>query len=204
MSPKLAQCAPLEGTTGDPGKVDSHARRVDNIIMCDKSLDDAPAPIGQQIRRLRQGCGWTLAELGHRAGTSAPTLHRYENGWDRFELATLRKIAAALGARIEVRLVPRTEVTDVGPGEVGWKSLAKLLSPLFWDQDLSDRPEHTDWVLGRVLAFGNREQVAAARSYFGDDAIRRAVERRGIDARTRNYWRLILTGASDASEGAGR
>ncbi len=171
--------------------------------MRDTLLDDQPAPIGQQIRRLRQGCGWTLAELGRRAETSGPTLHRYENGWDRFELATLRKIAAALGARLEVRLVPRTEKRNVGPG-VGWKSLAKLLSPLFWDQDLSDKEEHTDWVLGRVLVFGNREQVAAARSYFGDEAIRRAVERRGIDARTRNYWRLILAGARDASEGAGR
>ena len=171
--------------------------------MCDTFLADQPAPIGQQIRRLRQGRGWTLAELARRAMTSGPTLHRYENGWDRFELATLRKIATALGARLEVRLVPRSGKGTVGP-KMPWKSLAKLLSPLFWDHDLSDRQEHPDWVLGRVLAFGNREQVAAARSYFGDEAIRRAVERRGIDARTRNYWRLILAGARDASEGAGR
>ncbi|MHC5007348.1 MAG: helix-turn-helix domain-containing protein [Planctomycetota bacterium] len=171
--------------------------------MSDNLLVDQPAPIGQQIRRLRRGRAWTLAELARRAETSAPTLHRYENGWDRFELATLRKIATALGARLEVRLVPRTGKGNVG-SRLPWKSLAKLLSPLFWDQDLSDKQEHRDWVLGRVLVFGNGQQVAAARSYFGDEAIRRAVERRGVDARTRNYWKLILAGAHDASEGAGR
>lgn len=171
--------------------------------MCDTLCCDQPAPIGQQIRRLRQGRGWTLAELARRAQTSGPTLHRYENGWDRFELATLRKIATAVGARLEVRLVPRTETANVEP-RLPWKSLATLLSPLFWDVDLGDRQEHPDWVLGRVLAFGNREQVAAARSYYGDEAIRRAVERRGMDVRTRNYWTLILAGARDASEGTGR
>ncbi len=68
----------------------------------------------------------------------------------------------------------------------------KLIAPLFWDQDLGEDEEHPDWVLGRVLAFGNREQVTAARAYFGDAAIRRVIKRRGVDARTRNYWKLIL------------
>ena len=85
--------------------------------MSDNLLVDQPAPIGQQIRRLRRGRAWTLAELARRAETSAPTLHRYENGWDRFELATLRKIATALGARLEVRLVP-LDPTDPGWDEV--------------------------------------------------------------------------------------
>lgn len=165
-------------------------------------LASQPAPIGQQIRRLRQSRGWTLAELGDRAGTSGPALHRYENGWDRFELATLRKIASALGARLDVRLIPAAGTRNPGP-PMSWESLTRLLAPLFWDQDPGDSEEHPDWVLGRVLVFGNREQVAAARSYFGDEAIRRVVERRGIDARTRNYWRLVLAGAGDASEGAG-
>ena len=48
------------------------------------------APVGLQIRALRKERGWSLAELARRAGTSAPTLHRYESGWERFELATLR------------------------------------------------------------------------------------------------------------------
>jgi hypothetical protein len=40
--------------------------------------------------------------------------------------------------------------------------------------------------------FGGREQVAAARSWYGDHALREAAGRRGIDARTRNYWNLVL------------
>jgi transcriptional regulator with XRE-family HTH domain len=167
--------------------------------MSDK-CGDAPAPIGPQIRQLREARGWTLAELARRAGTSAPTIHRYENGWHRFELATLRKIATALQARLEVWFVPLGKKRTV-ESKPSWKSLVKLLAPLFWDRDLGDRADHPEWIMERVLVFGNREQVAAARRYFGDKVIRRAVERRGVDARTRNYWRLILAGARDASEG---
>ena len=81
------------------------------------------------------------------------------------------------------------------PGE-----LARLIRPLFWDAQLkeSDLTEHTSWILRRVLSFGNAKTVAAVRAFFGDEAIRDAVRRRGIDARTRNYWKLILDDA-DAS-----
>src|SRR5437870_13329252 len=94
----------------------------------------AEQPIGLQIRRLRQARGWTLAELARRAGTSAPTLHRYENGWDRFELGTLRRIAAALEARLEIRLVSAARARPRGPRPA---ALLRLIAPLFWDRDLS-------------------------------------------------------------------
>ena len=166
-----------------------------HIIMNDKSL-----PLGHRIRRLRRQRGWTLAELARRAGTSAPTLHRYEGGWDRFELETLRRIAAALGARLEVRLVstPRAAARRVSS-----KALALQLAPLFWDRDLreSDLSEHPGWVLERVLTSGHREQVLAARAFFGDEAVGRATERRGVDARTRRYWRLILGESERAPQG---
>jgi transcriptional regulator with XRE-family HTH domain len=171
--------------------------------MHDKSPPDRAVPVGQQIRALRAARGWSLAELARRAATSAPTIHRYENGWDRFELPTLRKIAAALEARLEVRLVvPRRE--PAAEPRPTWASLRKLLEPLFWDCDLGERADHPQWVLARVLVFGNRPQVEAARRYFGDDAIRRAIKRRDVDARTREYWKQILTGAGNASEGAQR
>jgi len=72
----------------------------------DDRFDSSATPLGHQIRRLREERGWTLAALARRAGTSAPALHRYENGWDRFRADTLRKVAGALGARLDVRLVP--------------------------------------------------------------------------------------------------
>ncbi len=170
------------------------------IIMSDNIVDSniPPPPISAQIRSLRKARRWSLDELARRAGTSAPTVHRYESGWDRFEIGTLRKLAAALGASLEVRLRPReSDRRDAmpTPGE-----LARLIRPLFWDAQLkeSDLTEHTSWILRRVLSFGNAKTVAAVRAFFGDEAIRDAVRRRGIDARTRNYWKLILDDA-DAS-----
>ena len=161
--------------------------------MDDKYGSAAPV-LGARIRELRQAAGLTLETLAQRVGTSAPTLHRYESGWDRFEVATLRRIAAALGASLQIRLVP---AAGAAPRPVPTRAaLVKLLSPLFWDRDLTeaDLDEHRDWALARVLTAGNLEQVRAARAAFGDDAIRRAVARRDVDARTRNYWQLILGG----------
>lgn len=156
-------------------------------------------PLGPQIRRLREERGWTLADLARRVGTSAPALHRYENGWDRFRVDTLRNVASALGASLEVRLVPAARLRPRSAPTA--KVLLKTLAPLFWDRDLraSDLAGHAGWVLERVLTAGGREQVQAVRAFFGDDAIRRAVVRRGVDRRTRNYWGLILGGAGDAS-----
>jgi len=169
--------------------------------MSDNILDEGTQAIGQQIRRLREARGWTLAELARRAETSAPALHRYENGWDRFAVDTLRRIAAALGARLDIRLVGGLQSSPVERPRSA-RSLAKLLAPLFWDRDLSgeDLERHRDWALGRVLTLGNREQVAATRRHYGDAAIRRATKRRGIDPRTRNYWRLLLGDPIHASE----
>lgn len=151
--------------------------------------------LGSQIRSLRRAAGLTLEGLARRTGTSAPTIHRYESGWDRFELATLRRIAAALGAALEVRLVPGPDPARAGlPSRAG---LRRLLAPLFWDRDLSTEDLETsqEWVIARVLTAGSLEQVRAVRAAFGDRAILRAVRRRDVDTRTRNYWRLILGGA---------
>lgn len=158
--------------------------------------------MGQQIRQLRQARGFTLAELARRAGTSAPTVHRYENGWDRFEVRTLQRIAAALGARLEVQLVPARD-PQLDSTSPSTKSLVKKLAPLFWDRDLqvADLNRHPGWVLERVLTTGDQDHVRAARSFFGDEEMRRAVRRRGVDARTRRYWDLILGGTPRASQG---
>jgi hypothetical protein len=125
-------------------------------------------------------------------GTSVPTMHRYESGWDRFRLDTLRRLAGALGASLEVRLVPSSPCAPAR--RLRKADLVRLISGLFWDRKLrvSDLDDHGSWVLARVLMFGSGEQVAGARAYFGDKAIRQAVRRREVDPRTRNYWSLIL------------
>ena len=148
-------------------------------------------PIALQLRVLRQRKGLTLEEAAARAGTSAPTLHRYEGGWTRFEIRTLERIGRALGAGLAVRFVPGRIETDEKPTQ---GELVRLISPLFWDADL--QPEHLtvypEWVLGRVLQFGGLDQVRAARAFYGDEAVGRAVKRRGIDGRTRAFWEAVL------------
>ena len=163
--------------------------------MYDNIDGESGQPIGTRIRSLRTARGWSLAELAKRAGTSAPTLHRYESGWDRFELTTLRKIASALGVRLEVNLVEEAGHTD-SPGD-----LRNVIAPLFWDRKLrpADLGEYPDWVLERVLMFGNRHQVTTARQFYGDEAVARVAGRRGVDPKTRNYWNIILKGAAVAS-----
>jgi len=168
--------------------------------MNDKSV--APAPLGHQIRLLRQQGGWTLAELARRAGTSAPALHRYENGWDRFEVETLRRIATALGARLDIRLIPAAPpARAVKRGSA--KALVGRIAPLFWDRPLrpADLSRHAGWVVERVLTSGTRAEVDAVRAYFGEEAFRRALRRRGIDVRTRNYWHVILGEQDRAPQG---
>lgn len=158
------------------------------------------APIGFQIRALRKERGWSLAELGRRAGTSAPTVHRYESGWERFELATLRRLAGALGAHLHVHLEPfRRNQSECKPKKA---HLHRSLKSLFWDRSLrqKDLDEYPEWVLRRVLMYGDREQVAASRRFFGDAAVRAAAAHREMDARTRNYWKVILGSNADDTE----
>ncbi|MFQ5684916.1 MAG: helix-turn-helix transcriptional regulator [Candidatus Binatia bacterium] len=49
--------------------------------------------------------GWTQAELARRVRMQQPNIARLEGGnYDRVSLPTLKKIARALGAKIQVRL----------------------------------------------------------------------------------------------------
>lgn len=169
--------------------------------MCD-NIDASGSPIGHQIRQLRKARGWSLATLAGHAGTSAPTLHRYENGWDRFEVATLRRIAGALGAHLEIKLVPSLSLDARPPIED--KALRELIAPLFWDTDLELDHLHTNsaWVIGRVLMYGNMAQVRAVRRFYGDAALRSAVNARRVDERTRTFWTMVLEEVRDASQGS--
>ena len=63
---------------------------ITNIIMYDNTMRST-LTISRQLRDRRQQLGLSLTQLARRADTSAPTLSRYENGWSRFEVATLQK-----------------------------------------------------------------------------------------------------------------
>jgi ribosome-binding protein aMBF1 (putative translation factor) len=62
--------------------------------------------IARQILRLRQLRGWTQVQLAEALSTKQSAVARLESGSHRPSLVTLERISKALGARLEVRLVP--------------------------------------------------------------------------------------------------
>ncbi len=148
--------------------------------------------VGPRLRALRRRNRLSLKELAEKIGSSVSAIHRYESGWGRFELRTLQRLAAALDARLDIRLEPlHPESSD---GRASPAQLVRTLRSLFWDVEL--KPEHLDdnpqWVLRRVLRFGDWHAVRQARMHFGDDAVRDAAAHRSMDARTRRLWQVIL------------
>ncbi len=62
-----------------------------------------------QVARLRILRGLTQEQLAELVGTKQPGIARLESGASTPTLSFLRKVAEALGARLEVRLVPLQE-----------------------------------------------------------------------------------------------
>lgn len=68
----------------------------------------------RQLIDLRQKRGFSQRELAKRAGMQQPVIARLESGRPA-NLGTLRRVAEALGAQVEVRLVPRTAASKDAP-----------------------------------------------------------------------------------------
>jgi DNA-binding XRE family transcriptional regulator len=62
---------------------------------------------GYQVARLRIQRGLTQAQLAELVGTRQPSIARLENGSSVPSLSFLDRVATALDARIELRVVPR-------------------------------------------------------------------------------------------------
>jgi transcriptional regulator with XRE-family HTH domain len=147
--------------------------------------------ICQQLRLRRQALGLSLRDVARRAGTSAATLSRYEDGWTRFETHTLRKLATALDCDLHIALEPRkgrrpklTHTDD-----------ARRLRRLFWDQPLRKRhlETHPVWVVERVLEYGGLADVHSLQRLMGNTRFLRAAARaERLSPRTRSFWREVL------------
>jgi DNA-binding XRE family transcriptional regulator len=65
------------------------------------------ANIAGQVYQLRTEAGLTQRELAARVGTTASVISRLEHSdYEGHSMAMLRRIAAAVGKRVEVRFVP--------------------------------------------------------------------------------------------------
>jgi transcriptional regulator with XRE-family HTH domain len=62
-----------------------------------------------QVARLRILRGLTQQQLAERVGTRQPSIARLESGREEPKLGFLRRVAEALGAKVEVRIVPLEE-----------------------------------------------------------------------------------------------
>jgi transcriptional regulator with XRE-family HTH domain len=70
----------------------------------------ADAHVARQIYQLRTEAGLSQRELAARVGTTASVICRLEDAdYDGHSLAMLRRVAAAVGKRVEVRFVPATD-----------------------------------------------------------------------------------------------
>lgn len=61
---------------------------------------------GYQVARLRILRGLTQSQLAEMVGTRQPSIARLENGSSIPSLSFLNKVASALNAKIELRLLP--------------------------------------------------------------------------------------------------
>jgi transcriptional regulator with XRE-family HTH domain len=147
--------------------------------------------ISRQIAARRKDLGLSLTQLARRAGTSPACLSRYENGWARFEVATLRKLATALRCDLVVSLEPR-QTSSSRPRR---SEVVRTLGRLFWDQPLTARhlKEHPLWVVERVLEYGNLNDVRILAEFIGrEDFLQLAREARFSSDRTRVFWQQVL------------
>ncbi|MHB8192789.1 MAG: helix-turn-helix domain-containing protein [Bellilinea sp.] len=75
--------------------------------MKDAAFDAAAKELepGYQVARLRIQRGFTQTQLAEMIGTRQPSIARLENGSSLPSISFLNKIATALDAKIEVRLI---------------------------------------------------------------------------------------------------
>lgn len=143
------------------------------------------------LRGRRESLGLTLAQVARRAGTSVTALCRYEKGWARFEVSTLRKLAASLGCRVKIELVPVAQAAGANLGD-GVRRLRRL----FWDRRLSvgDLERHPRWVVGRIVEYGD---IADVRFLAGIIGVKRFLQLtdsvRFSSRKAARFWQLIRT-----------
>jgi transcriptional regulator with XRE-family HTH domain len=149
------------------------------------------AGISADLRRMRKARKMPLSRLARLAGTSVATASRYESGWTRFELATLRRLATALGYRMEISW----HLLDGGAPRETEADLVRRLGRLFWDRALQpgDMEQYPRWVVGRVIQFGKVADIRALSEFFGRGRFLTIVaDLRMPSAKMERFWLGLL------------
>lgn len=78
--------------------------------------------LGQRVRALRRGCGWTQAQLGDAIGLSRTSVTNIEAGRQGdIPVTVLARLAAALGVRVG-------DLLDGAPARLPWLELARRVT----------------------------------------------------------------------------
>ena len=147
--------------------------------------------ISRQLASRRRRLGLSLSQLARRANTSPATLSRYENGWSRFEISTLRKLAPALDCELVVELRPRPRWVEQPSRE----NVVQQIGRLFWDQELNigHLEKNALWVVERVLEYGSLGDVRILAAFFGREELLDLVAKsRFSSKKTRLFWHQVL------------
>ena len=160
------------------------------IIIYDNKVNGL-STISDQIRARREELSLSLAQLARRADTSAATASRYETGWARFEVYTLRKLATALGCELVISLRPKAGAAVRPSGS----EVVSRLQRLFWDQRLA--VEHLEAnplrVVERVIELGRLDDIRLLVRFLGRERfLQHVAEARFSSEKTRVFWQQIL------------
>ncbi len=147
--------------------------------------------ISELLKKWRKKRGLSLSQLAERVATSPATISRYENGWQRFQLYTLREIAAALNCRLHVDLIPinnhKSRYSDA--------DAIRRLKRLFWDRNINKRDllKYQEWAIKRILEYGNLEDAKLIIKILGKRKfLQKVMEVKFSSKKTDNFWQNIL------------
>jgi transcriptional regulator with XRE-family HTH domain len=147
--------------------------------------------ISADLQRLRRTRKMPLSRLARIAGTSVATVSRYESGWSRFEFATLRKLATALGYRLEVVWRPLQQ----GEPCESEAQLVQLIGRLFWDRRLErgDVQRYSQWIVGRVIQYGKIADIRDLSTFLGRERFLGIVaDLRMPSPKVERFWHAML------------
>jgi transcriptional regulator with XRE-family HTH domain len=160
--------------------------------MCSvKTGGTVSAPeVGRQLRGLRTASGRTVASVAADAGLSVPYIANLENGRGNPTVAALGQLAAALGMRLSVSLVPAGGPAEAGPaggpegraGGAGRDSVPAALVRL----GRTDRFRRAARLMAGAL--GTDEAQARTRLVGGLAALAGVL---GPDLAEADWWRLL-------------